>query len=471
MGLAWLSATALIALIGWRGRHVSRGLALFVALFPAWLFMFVSLQSVEDGLQILRLRLRGFEVVNREGPDFRLADRTTEIDQDVPAIALDRVSGFDRPVDVSVERLIVRTASTGREQTAFSVALSYPKDLDVFVGLEDPDHPFPYDHIYELTDGDKIDVCPKGDRCPSRRIDIKQVRGRWFVGPCALSGWFGGEMRDSTRTLSLLDLYHYAPDRCSPQRVTRSTALWVQDLGGEESDRDDVQSFFIYKEGRLFFAWVDPRSLVDVSFDDRQSEAVTRKVSTDSALRIKMMWKERRFLKDRIYDDPSIDEPLCGYADTPDEADYSGRRLCKRIRVYLPETELRVALTDNVRITLPPADAPAVSLSCSVPPRTLDPLSATRERCDETPLAAAYAANTRFRPLGVPTISFPVSLVAGEPISEVLRIERGSDCGRLAPPCLVAKGRAKERAYPIGQVAAIGSGASEHHLIDTTFFG
>ncbi|MEL7240513.1 MAG: hypothetical protein AAGK78_16775, partial [Planctomycetota bacterium] len=278
-------------------------------------------------------------------------------------------------------------------------------------------------------------------------------------------------MQDSTRTFGLLDLYHYAPDRCSPLRVTQSTALWVQDLGGEEPNRDDVLSFFIYKKGRLFFAWIDPKPLVDVSFSDRKSEAVTSKVATEGSIRIKMMWKERRFLKDRIYDDPSIDEPLCGYADTPDEADYSGRRFCKRIRVYLPETELRVALTDDVRILLPADEAPAVSLSCSTPPRTLDPLSATRERCDETPLAAAYAANTRFRPVGVPLISFPVNLVAGEPISEVLRVERGSDCGRLAPPCLVAKGRAKERAYPIGELAAIGSGATERHLIDTTFFG
>ncbi|MEO1339088.1 MAG: hypothetical protein AAFV29_25820, partial [Myxococcota bacterium] len=204
MGLAWLSATALIALIGWRGRHVSRGMALIVALFPAWLFMFVSLQSVEDGLQVLRLRLRGFEVVNREGPDFRLADHTTEVGQDIPAVALERVSGFDQPVDVSVERMIVRTASTGRERAAFSVKLSYPDDLGVFVGLEDPDHPFPYDHIYELTDGDKITVCPRGDRCETRRIDIKQARGRWYLGPCALSGWFGGEMQDSTRTFGLL---------------------------------------------------------------------------------------------------------------------------------------------------------------------------------------------------------------------------------------------------------------------------
>lgn len=473
MGLAWVSAAALIALVGWRGRQVSRGIALFVALAPAWLFMLVSFLSVEDGLEILRLRLRGFEVVNRAGPDFRLADDDTELPRDLPAIAIDEVTGFTAPVDVYVDRIVVRTATgtVDDDRPSFSVRLAYPDDLPVFVGLEDDDHPFPYNRVYELAPGDKITVCPNGSRCPTRVIEVRQTRGRWSVGPCALSGWFGGEMQASTRTFALLDLYHYEPDRCTPRRVTVETGLWVHEVGGDRPTEDDVRSFFLYQGGRLFFARLDPEELVETSFDgQRAEEAITEKISSGAPVRIKMMWRQRRFLKDRMYDDPSVDQPLCGYSRTINETDYSGQRFCKRIRVYLPETDLRVSLTDHVRIAIPPASAPAVSLSCSTPPIDFDPLSTARERCNESPLSAAYAANTRFRPPGTPQLSFPVRMVAGDPISEVLRVENGTDCGPLGAPCLVAKGRAKERAYPIGQVAALGSSDSEQHLIDATLF-
>ena len=474
MGLAWLSAAALIAILAWRGRRVSRGLALLVALAPAWLFMMVSLRSVDNGLKILRLRLRGFEVVNRDATDFRLADAQVQLTRDRPAIAIDGVEGFGAAVDVRVDRILVRTATAtmdADERTAFSVKLSYPAELGVFIGLEDPDHPFPYNRIYELADGDTITVCPGNDRCETRAIQVQKIGGRWSVGPCALSGWFGGEMQESTRTLALLDLYHYADDRCAPRRVTAATALWVHEVGGDRPTEDDVHSFFLYKQGRLFFALLDPVDVVHTNFHGhRVSEAVTEMTSTSEPVRIKMMWKDRRFLKERIFDDPAVDQPLCDYADTSEESDYSGRRFCKRLRVYLPETELHVSLGDNVRVSIPPSQAPAVSLSCSDPPLGLDPIAATRERCASAPLTAAYAANTRFRPDGVPLLSFPTRLVAGEPISEVIRIEHGPDCGQLARPCLVAKGRAKERAYPIGTIAALGSGDSERHLIDSTFF-
>ena len=468
MGLAWVSATALIALIGWRGRFVSRGLALFVALAPAWLFMFIALGSVENGLEILRLRLRGFEFVNRDGPDFRLADAETAVAQDRPAVALDRVSGFINPVNVYVDRVVAQTTTVASARSAFEVRLDYPDELGVFVGLADDDHPFPYNNIYELAHGDAITICPDNERCKTRRVAIEKKRGQWSIGPCALSGWFGGEMRDSTRTLALLDLYHYAPDRCTPRRVTANTDLWVHEVGGDRPTEDDVRSFFIYKSGRLFLAYMDPADLVETSFAaHRRSEAVTRKVSSGDAVAIKLMWKDRRFFKDRVYDDPSVDEALCDYADTPRESDYSGRRLCKRILVYLPETELRVALSDDVRVTLPAAEAPAVSLSCSKP--RLDATDSV-ERCADMPLTAAYAANTRFRPQGVPLLSFPVSLVAGEPVSEVLRVDSSDDCSDLRRPCLIAKGRARERAYPIGVVAALGSSDSERHLVDATYF-
>ncbi len=474
MGLAWLSSTALMALLGWRGRHVSRGLALLIALGPAWLFMAVALQSVDDGLEVLRLRLRGFEVLSREGADFRLADTDTDVPQDLPAIAIDRVSGFNQPVDVHVDRIVMRTATTSTdlgEQPSFSVRLSYPDELDVFVGLDHPNHPFPYNGIYELAHGDTITVCPELSRCEKRVIRIEKRRGRWFLGPCALSSWMGGEMQDSTRTFALLDLYHYESDRCTPRRVTDETSLWVHEVGGDRPTEDDVASFFLYQGGRVFFAHLDPDEMVETSFTaNRPSEAVAVRKSVGDPVRIKMMWRDRRFLKDRVYDDPSIDQPLCGYADTDKETDYSGQKLCKRIRVYLPETELQVSLSDNIRVGLPSDEAPAVSLSCSNPPLELDPLSSTRERCDAGPLAAAYASNTRFRPPGVAQVSFPVRLVAGEPISEILRVEKGRDCGELGSPCLVAKGRAQERAYPLGAIAALGSGDTERHLVDATFF-
>ena len=435
--------------------------------------MITSLQSVEDGLEILRIRLRGFEVVNRNDVDFRLADKKTEVSPDLPTIALDRVSGFEHPVEVKVDRAVVRNATVAAtgSGSAFTVRLDYPASLGVFVGLEDKDRPFPFNHIYELEHGDKITVCPGGGRCETRTIEIDKRQEHWFVGPCALSSWMGGEMQASTRTFSLLDLYHYAPDRCAPRRVTADTELWVTEVGGDRPTRDDVQSFFIYKQGRLFLALLDPSDVVDTNFaDTRKSQAVTEKTSTGQPIRLKLMWRDRRFLKERVYDDLSVDEPLCGYADTAEELDYSGRRFCKRIRVYLPEAELRVVLKENVRIELPAREAPAVSLSCGNPPRTLAAASSTRERCDDGPLSAAYVANTRFRPHGVPVLSFPVQLISGDPISEVLRIETSDDCGELGTPCLASKGRAKERAYPLGSVVALGSGQSERHLIDTTSF-
>ncbi len=432
--------------------------------------MLVALQSVDDGLEILRVRLRGFEVVNRDGADFRLADDDAAVDNDLPAIGMDRVRGFTTPVAVHVDRVLVRSSTTG-DQPGFSVRLDYPEEpLDVFVGLETPDRPFPFNRVYELTSGDTITVCPGNSRCETRKVTVRKRQGRWYLGPCALSGWFGGEMQDSTRTFSLLDLYHYAPDRCVPHRVTADTSLWIHEVGGDRPAEDDIRSFFLYKDERLFFALLDPKDLVATSFaEQRPTEAITERTSSGPPIRIKMMWKDRRFLQERIYDEPSVDEPLCGYAGTPEETDYSGRRLCKRLRVYLPETELAVTLTDHVRITVPPTAAPSVSLSCSNPPRGPE-ATAPRERCEDRPLAAAYTANTRFRPSGVPVLSFPVRLVGGEPISEVLRIENGPDCGPLGVPCLVAKGRANERAYPIGVIAALGSGDSERHLIDATYF-
>ena len=99
-----------------------------------------------------------------------------------------------------------------------------------------------------------------------------------------------------------------------------------------------------------------------------QSKSTQRSIrqtitSSGAPVRLTIMHRQARTAQDKLFDDPGVGEPFCGYAGEKDERDYSKGSLCKRHLIYLPSEHLWISHRGGrVRVTAPAESAPAVTL-------------------------------------------------------------------------------------------------------------
>ncbi len=428
MGVAWLAA----ALAAWALVHRQRDWTWLAAVLLGVLA--VRCTSAEP--QLARITLEGFSLPLGEQTLVHLGAGGPPT---APVVA---VEGVEDPVGVRIE--------TGR------LVLDVPADATSLVGFATPDTPFPFHGAFPLRGGERLVLCPEGGPgCERRVLPVAVVEGKVQVGPCDLSGetrsWRARE--PVIRAVSLLDLYHYEADRCTPRPVGPDTPFWAHQDGAGGTTLP-LESFLLLRGDQAWLIVQDPPTLLQAEGlgpSDGRLVAPAAGAATVEAL---VPRHEVRFEALTL---EALDGKLvCADGYGPSGRDLSGEPLCKRVRIRYSRERLHLDPSSRLRIT--PEEPPTITVS---------PVCPQRGRCGPEHLAAAYVADAEL-PLGpeTPVLGFPLSLSGGEPLAAELRLSSDDrTCGAQGEPCLVVRTRGGSTVLPAGEVIALGDRAGEQHLL------
>ncbi len=457
MGWAWVAAAGVVAWALRRRGGAAAALWLAPGVLLAW-----SLGSAQMSGPSARFTLEAlaFPMPSEPGrvPLLRLGSAAAAREV-TPMLALPGLPVSGAPVDLFVApahdeqgapraaRLELRVGAGSRAMVGFA--------------RPDDDHPFPFSNVVRLRGGETLVICPGGrGECAERALAVvRSPAGGLVVGPCDLSGEPRQRGRPSTwghppeRTLALLDLYHYEPTRCVPQRVDESSAFWAR-RDGRGGWYLPLRSFLLLRGGDVHLAVLDPPETLEVR--GSAPEASTGLVAEGPGPH------RLEVLATRV--DVPFDVPCQEPEAAAARGDLSGGALCKRVRISYRRPALEVSVASE-RVTLAPLDPPSI---------TVDAQCERLTGCALSDLQAAYFKDASLREVtpNVPLLWFGLSAQGGEPMAAHLRYESDARaCGEQGAPCLVVGTR--DGAYvhaPDGRLA-VGSPDGEQVFLRVTRLG
>ena len=454
MGIAWLAAGIATVWVAWAKAGGKRNAAIGAAAL-----LVLSLFYTAAPRKTAQFSLEGFSFpVERSAPTEEpalLIGSTAGAAAKLPVLrVLSETDSLDRPVALHVDPV---PPDSGWGVLRLDLP---PQRKPAMIGFEHPGRPFPFSNVIRLVTGDTIVVQPDGDES-ARKVLVVDDEGA-VVGPCDLSGEpgsvFGGGR--AVRTLSLLDLYHYAESRCVPLKVGEGSALWPSRAVG--STEPAIRSFLIITRQATYLAQLDPPSHVRLTGEEVPSEAIMEARGPGPATLVVL---EPRFEIDfdRLYlDEVDTTHAYCetGYEGDKDAEDLSGSELCKRIKVYLVERRFHLYVKD--RLLVVPEQPPIITVRPDSDADRHEPL---------TGLRASYTSGTDAAPAAHGRVlSFPVRLDGSEPLTVDLAFQQGEDCGSNPSPCLVATTSRGVFSYPVAALIGVGGDEGEHHLFRATIF-
>jgi len=429
LGWAWLAAAVAAWLLVQRKQDHSWVAAVLLGL--------LAVQCTSAEPRLARMTLEGFSLPVSESTLVHLGPQG---DRTAPAVPLDGVSD---PVGVRLD--------AGR------LTLDVPPEATSLVGFATPDSPFPFHGVHPLVGGERLVLCPHdGPGCSRRELAVSVADGHVSVGPCDLSGETRSRLsrEPAIRAVALLDLYHYAPDRCTPQAVGPDTPFWAHQDGAGGTTLP-LESFLLLRGDQAWLVVQDPQTLLSVEGLAPSAAVLTAQAA--GAATVETLVPRQEVLFDAlILEALPGGVPVCEDGYGPTGRDLSGEPLCKRIRVRYSRERLH--LDPGSRLVITPEEPPTISVSPACP---------DRGRCGPEHLAAAYLSDAEL-PLGpeTPVLGYPLTLRGGEPLAAELRFsDDDATCRGQGSPCVVVRTRGGATVYPAGQVIALGDPVGEQHLL------
>jgi hypothetical protein len=286
------------------------------------------------------------------------------------------------------------------------------------------------------------------------------------------------------RTIALLDLYWYQPTGCMPRRIELSDTMWPTTASNGDI-RTPIRSFFILDGvDHGYLALLDPSDRVRVTFADAPATSAASATGAGSgetrttlradgerhrihvlAPRIRIPIEQLKL--EALSEGASDEQPKRAYCEKGygPSGDLSGRKLCKRIQVYLRRFTFDIERRPG-KLWLSLTDAPVVTVE---PYGDTDvPRAVLRSGGYLVDARAAGSDEARSAPF---PLRFPVSLENTQAF--LAEIEATTDgCSESGLGCFEVRSfRSDPATVPSGAVSRYGAEAGEEYLLRASLVG